>query len=122
ISKAWPKNPQTLVSLSDIALRISDPALASQLASDAIRMDPLSSKARVLKAIALETQLKFRDAIPYRVSVLKLQPWGTTNMVALIKDYLKIGQQDKALQVQLLIARIEPNGEDANAAAILLRR
>lgn len=121
ISKMRPNNSQILVSLADIALRISNPTLANQFATEAVRLDSRSYNARNLNAIAYETQLKFAQAIPDRVSLLKVQPWSTRNMLELVKDYLKVGDMASAKRIYAELLRIDLPGDDAKAAAALLK-
>ena len=121
ISTMWPTNPQTLISLADVSLRISDPKLANQFATEAVRKDARSYNGHNLNAIAYETQVQYGKAIPDRVVLLKLHPWSTTNMLLLVKDYLQVGEKMKARQIYGEILRIRPDGDDAKSAALLLK-
>lgn len=121
ISKMWPRNPQTLVLLSDLAMRIANPSLANEFANEAMQRDPRSYNAHLLTAISFETQGKFAEAISPRVELMKLQPWSPDNMLQLVKDYLQVGEREKARRVSAQLSRTMPKSDLATQAALLVK-
>lgn len=121
ISNLWPKNPQTLISLADLALRVSDPVTAEMLAKEAVQKDPRSYNAHLLSALAYETELKYGQAIPFRVTLLRLNPWGIDNMMQLLKDYIQIHDIEKARAISTRISQVRPDSDAAKAAALLVK-
>jgi O-antigen ligase/cytochrome c-type biogenesis protein CcmH/NrfG len=116
-----PKNSQTYYALADIAMRINNPQLALKYLKMVIEKDPKSNYGRQLAAIAYESQNKYQLAIALRVELLTLDPWNTSNMVTLIKDYLKIKDKANATAISSKITELYPSSADAVAAAALIK-
>jgi O-antigen ligase/cytochrome c-type biogenesis protein CcmH/NrfG len=116
-----PKNSQTYYALADIAMRINNPQLALKYLKMVIEKDPKSNYGRQLAAIAYESQNKYQLAIALRVELLTLDPWNTSNMVTLIKDYLKIKDKANATVISSKITELYPSSADAVAAAALIK-
>jgi O-antigen ligase/cytochrome c-type biogenesis protein CcmH/NrfG len=116
-----PKNSQTYYALADIAMRINNPQLALKYLKMVIEKDPKSNYGRQLAAIAYESQNKYQLAIALRVELRTLDPWNTSNMVTLIKDYLKIKDKANATAISSKITELYPSSADAVAAAALIK-
>lgn len=116
-----PKNSQTYYALADIAMRIGKPQLAVKYLKMVMEKDPKSNYGRQLTAIAYEGQNKYQLAIPPRVELLTLDPWNTTNMVMLVKDYLKVKDLANAAAVSSKITALYPGSADAISAAALIK-
>ncbi len=120
-SQIKPRSAQVYISLADVALRVPDLPTAASLLREASKMDPKSINGIRLNAIAHEVENNFALAIPFRVQLLSLDPWTTSNRLQLIKDYLGNHQiNDARLAVQELV-QLYPVSEDAKAAALLLK-
>jgi O-antigen ligase len=116
-----PKNSQTYYALADIAMRINKPQLSLKYLKMVIEKDPKSNYGRQLAAIAYESQNKYQLAIALRVELRTLDPWNTSNMVTLIKDYLKIKDKANATVISSKITELYPSSADAVAAAALIK-
>jgi O-antigen ligase len=116
-----PKNSQTYYALADIAMRINKPQLSLKYLKMVIEKDPKSNYGRQLAAIAYESQNKYQLAIALRVELRTLDPWNTSNMVTLIKDYLKIKDKANATAISSKITELYPSSADAVAAAALIK-
>ena len=121
VADSWPKNPQTLFYLSDLGMRIQKPDLALKFAQEVIAMDPKTNSGRQIAAIALESEKKYGLAIPFRIELLKLDPWNTANMLVLVQDYVQIKDEIKAKTMAARIAQLYPNSADAISAAALVK-
>lgn len=120
VAKIQPNNVQTLIALSDMALRISEFDLALSYTKSINEKDPRSYYGNYLSATAHELRKQYIQAIPYRVRLVELGPWDTVNMLALMKDYLQVKEIDKARAVAARISALRPDGDDAKAATALL--
>ena len=116
-----PKNSQTDYALADISMRINNPQLAWKYLKIVIEKDPKSNYGRQLAAFTYESQNKFQLAITPRVQLLTLDPWNTSNMVMLVKDYLKVKDMASATAITSKISQLYPNSADAVKAAALLK-
>jgi hypothetical protein len=116
----WPRNSQTLNSLGDIALRIDNIKLGLSLASQAIEIDPKSNYGNQLSAIAHERLKNYAKAIVFRGRVIELDPWNTSNMFEIVRDYLLLKDMTNAKAMAEKITQLRPGGpEDVAAAAII---
>ena len=121
ISNMWPKNPQTLIATSDLALRTGDTVTAKRLAIEATKRDPRSYNARLLAGIAFEKELNYGGAIPFRAALFRLNPWGVDNMMQLLKDYVAVRDLEKARTVSVRVSQVRPNSDVAREAALLAK-
>ena len=120
VAKIQPNNVQTLIVLSDMALRISQVDLALGYTKSINEKDPRSYYGNYLSATAHELRKQYIQAIPYRVRLVELGPWDTVNMLGLVKDYLQVKELDKARAIVARISALRPDGDDAKAATALL--
>lgn len=120
IAKIQPNNVQTLIVLSDMALRISEVDLALSYTKSINEKDPRSYYGNYLSATAHELRKQYIQAIPYRVRLVELGPWDTVNMLALVKDYLQVKELDKARALVARISALRPGSDEAKAAMALL--
>ena len=114
-------NSQNLVLLADIALSQGEIEL-SYIVNNRIReLDPRSFYGHYLPAIAYEATSKPADAVKFREKLIELDPWNTSNMLQLIKNYLATGDRAKAAATAALIKQIYPGSQsDIDAAALLV--
>ena len=83
-------------------------------------MDPRSFYGHYLPAIAYEATSKPADAVKFREKLIELDPWNTSNMLQLIRDYMAIGDKSAAEKVAEIIKRNYP-GSPADIEATALR-
>ena len=112
-------NPQNLILLADVALRQGEIDLSYKIDSRIRDLDPRSFYGHYLPALAYESTSKPADAIPYREKLVILDPWNTSNMLQLIKNYLSVGEKDKASAVAAKIKENYP-GSPADVEATTL--
>jgi len=113
-------NPQNLILLADIALRQGEIDLSYQIDARIRELDPRSFYGHYLPAIANEATSKPAEATKFREKLVELDPWNTSNIVQLIKDYLAVGQKAKAQALGNLIHKNYPGSQsDLDASALL---
>jgi O-antigen ligase len=113
-------NSQNLILLADIALSQGEVDL-SYLINDQIReLDPRSFYGHYLPAIAYEATSKPAKATMFREKLIELDPWNTSNMLQLIKDYMAVGDKTSAKKVIEIIKRIYPGSPAEIEATALL--
>jgi tetratricopeptide (TPR) repeat protein len=113
-------NSQNLILLADIALSQGEVDL-SYLINDRIReLDPRSFYGHYLPAIAYEATSKPAKATMFREKLIELDPWNTSNMLQLIKDYMALGDKTSAKKVMEIIKRIYPGSPAEIEATALL--
>jgi tetratricopeptide (TPR) repeat protein len=114
-------NPQNLILLADVALRQGEIDLSYKI-NDRIReLDPRSFYGHYLPALAYEASSKPAEAIKFREKLIELDPWNTSNMLQLIKDYLAVGDKSSAKKVVEIIKRNYPGSQsDIDASALLV--
>ena len=114
-------NPQNLILLADVALRQGEIDLSYQIDNRIRQLDARSFYGHYLPAVALEATSKPADAIKYREKLVELDPWNTSNMLQLIKNYLAVGNKEKAAATAALIKRNYPGSQsDIDAEALLV--
>jgi len=115
-------NSQNLILLADVALRQGEIDLAYKI-NDRIReIDQRSFYGNYLPALAYEASSKPAEALKFRKKLIELDPWNTSNMLQLIKDYLAIGDKSSAEKVVELIKINYPGSQsDIDASALLVR-
>jgi O-antigen ligase len=114
-------NSQNLILLADVALRQGEIDLAYKI-NDRIReIDPRSFYGHYLPALAYEASSKPAEAKKFREKLIELDPWNTSNMLQLIKDYLAVGDKSSANKVAEMIKRNYPGSQsDIDASALLV--
>jgi tetratricopeptide (TPR) repeat protein len=113
-------NSQNLILLADLALRQGEIDLA-YIINDRIReLDPRSFYGHYLPALAYEASSKPAEAIKFREKLIELDPWNTSNMLQLIKDYLAVGDKSLAKKVAETIKRNYPGSPADIEASTLL--
>lgn len=113
-------NPQNLILLADVALRQGEIELSYEI-NDRIReLDPRSFYGHYLPALAYEASGKPGNAISYREELVVLDPWNTSNMLQLMKNYIALGEKAKASSVATRIKEIYPgSAADIEASTLL---
>lgn len=113
-------NPQNLILLADVAMRQGEIELSYEI-NDRIReLDPRSFYGHYLPALAYEASGKPGDAISYREKLILLDPWNTSNMLQLIKNYIALGEKTKASAIAAKIKENYPgSAADIEATALL---
>jgi len=120
VANGFPKNSQTLTSLADLSLRISDPDQALRFTKVVLEEDQKSFLGNLLTASAYEMSEKYELAIPYRLRVIGMDPWNAKNMLEIVRDYLALQDVTKAKVMAERIAQLAPgSGEDLAAAALI---
>ena len=115
-------NPQQLIQLANLALTKNLPNEALRIIQRVNEIDKRSYYGNYFAAIAHESKGNIGEAIEYRKKLLKLDPWGTQNMLQLIKNYLTEGMQAEAVQIGESISRNYPGSQaDIDARALLPR-
>ena len=114
-------NPQNLILLADVALSQGEIDLSYQIADRIRELDARSFYGQYLPAIAYEATSKPAEAIKFREKLVQLDPWNTSNMLQLIRNYLAVGDQAKAAATSALIKQIYPGSQsDIDAEALLV--
>jgi len=121
VANGFPRNSQTLTSLADLSLRVSDPEQALKFTKMVLAMDQKSQTGNFLSASAYEMLKKYELATPYRLRVIELDPWNAGNMIEIIKDYMALKDLDRARVMANKIAQMRPGSEVAAAAAALIK-
>jgi O-antigen ligase len=114
-------NPQNLILLADVALGQGEIDLSYKIASRIRQLDARSFYGQYFPAIAYEATGKPVEAIAFREKLIELDPWNTSNMLQLIKNYLAVGDKAKATTTALRIKQNFPGSQaDIDAAALLV--
>jgi hypothetical protein len=114
-------NPQNLILLTDVALGQGEIDLSYKIASRIRQLDARSFYGQYLPAIAYEATSKPAEAIEFREKLVELDPWNTSNMLQLIKNYLAVGDKAKATTTASRIKQNYPGSQaDVDAAALLV--
>ena len=113
-------NPQQLIQLANLALSRSSIDQALPIIERINQLDSRSYYGNYFAAIAYEAQGNPARAITYRETLLKLDPWGTENMLQLIKNYLATGNLPQAKDIATKIKQYYPGSQvDIDASALL---
>ena len=113
-------NSQQLIQLANLALSRSAVNEALPIIKRINELDSRSYYGNYFAAIAYEAQGKVSEAISYRETLLNLDPWGTENMLQLIKNYLAVGDLANAKELGGRIKNYYPGSQaDIEASAIL---
>jgi predicted Zn-dependent protease len=113
-------NPQNLILLTDIALRQGEIDLSYEISSRIRELDPRSFYGQYLPALAYEATGKPGEAILFREKLAVLDPWNTSNMLQLIKNYIALDQKAKASAIAKRINEIYPGSPADIEASTLL--
>jgi tetratricopeptide (TPR) repeat protein len=114
-------NSQNLILLADVALRQGEVDLSYRIADRIRQLDARSFYGQYLPAVALEATSKPAEAIEFREKLVELDPWNTSNMLQLMKDYLAVGDKAKAAATASQIKQKYPGSQaDIDAAALLV--
>jgi hypothetical protein len=113
-------NPQNLILLTDIALRQGEIDLSYEISSRIRELDPRSFYGQYLPALAYEATGKPGEAILFREKLAVLDPWNTSNMLQLIKNYIALDQKAKASAIAKRINEIYPGSPADLEASTLL--
>ena len=114
-------NIHNLIVLNDIALRQGEIDLSLRMSERIREIDPRSFYGQYLPAIAYEAINNPAEAVVFREKLVQLDPWNTSNMLQLIKNYLSTGDRVKAAATAALIKQIYPGSQsDIDAAALLV--
>ena len=114
-------NLQNLILLADVALGRGEIDLSYKIASRIRQLDARSFYGQYFPAIAYEATSKPVEAIKFREKLVELDPWNTSNMLQLIKNYLAVGDKAKATTTALRIKQNYPGSQaDIDAAALLV--
>jgi O-antigen ligase len=115
------ENPQNLILLTDVALGQGEIDLSYQISDRIRQLDSRSFYGQYLPAIAYEATSKPAEAIKFREKLVELDPWNTSNMLQLIKNYLAVGNKEKASATAALIKQNYPGSQsDIDATALLV--
>jgi O-antigen ligase len=114
-------NLHNLIVLNDIALRQGEIELSLKMSERIREIDPRSFYGQYLPAIAYEATSNPAKAIIFREKLVELDPWNTSNMLQLIKNYLATGNRANAAATAALIKQNYPGSQsDIDAAALLV--
>jgi len=112
-------NPQNLILLADVALRQGEIDLSYKISSRIRELDPRSFYGQYLPALAYEATGKPGEAVSYREKLLELDPWNTSNMLQLMKNYIALNEKAKASAIAKKINENYP-GSPADLEATTL--
>ena len=113
-------NPQNLILLADVALRQGEVDLSYQIDDRIRQLDARSFYGQYLPAVALEATNKPADAIKFREKLVELDPWNTSNMLQLIRNYIALGEKAKASSIATKIKENYPgSAADIEASTLL---
>jgi tetratricopeptide (TPR) repeat protein len=115
------RNIHNLIILNDIALSQGEIELSLRMSERIREIDPRSFYGQYFPAIAYEATSNPAKAVTFREKLVELDPWNTSNMLQLIKNYLATGDRAKAAATAALIQQIYPGSQsDIDAAALLV--
>ena len=121
VSNGFPRNAQTFTTAADLSLRVSDPEQALKFTKVVLEKDPKSQTGNLLSALAHELSEKYELAIPFRLRLMKLDPWNIGNMLQTVKDYVALKDIPNAQAVAEKISTLNPGGPEDVAAAALIK-
>ena len=114
-------DPQYLIQLSNLAFSLNKPDVALSISNKVINVDPRSFYGNYSTALIYEESGSWSEAIKYRERLVTLDPWNNSNLIGLMKNYLKIGSIDSAKAIAVLIRKNYPGSQsDIDAAALLV--
>jgi len=112
---------QAEIFLVGFASTIQETDLAIALAKKIVDSDPRSFAGNFLGAQLSDAAKNYPEAIAFRERLAKLDPVRADNLFELEKDYLAVGNREKALQLSKLISAMGPGSDlqDSATAATL---
>jgi hypothetical protein len=113
-------NSQNLILLADVALRQGEIDLSYKISSRIRELDPRSFYGHYLPALAYEATGKPGEAISFREKLVVLDPWNTSNMLQLIKNYIALNDKTKASAIAKKINENYPGSPADLEASTLL--
>ena len=113
-------NPQNLILLADVALRQGEIDLSYEISNRIRELDPRSFYGQYLPALAYEATGKPGEAISFREKLVALDPWNTSNMLQLIKNYIALDEKAKASAIADKIKENYPGSPADLEASTLL--
>jgi O-antigen ligase len=111
---------QNLILLADVALRQGEIDLSYKISSRIRELDPRSFYGQYLPALAYEATGKPGEAISFREKLVVLDPWNTSNMLQLIKNYIALNEKTKASAIAKKINENYPGSPADLEASTLL--
>jgi O-antigen ligase len=121
VANQKPVNLQTLITVTDLALRIPEPKVALKYATLIVEADPRNISGNHMLAYAYDVGGNFKEAIKYREMLVEVEPWKTKNMTDLVHDYVVTKQLRKAKDLAAHIEKLSPGSDDAKTAAQLIK-
>lgn len=114
-------NLQVRIQLADIAQRVSADDKSLSLIQSVIKQDGRSIQGNVLAAFVYEKRKKYESALPYRLRLLEIDPWGTSNMFAMVTDYVQMKDMTKAREMYSRLLKLYPNSPVTKSAEALIK-
>ena len=120
-AKAQPGNIDVHIQLADIAQRYGAIDESVSIIRSVNKQDGRSIQGNTLGAFVFEQAKKYELALPYRLKLLEIDPWGTRNMLALVTDYVALKNMVKAREISSRLSTLYPKSPDAVSAEALLK-
>jgi tetratricopeptide (TPR) repeat protein len=114
------KDTQYLIQLANLALTKNGVPEAKEIIKKVNDIDSRSYFGNYFSAVIFEAEGNFQKAIEYRIKVRLLDPWNNVNLIALMKDYLAVGDRAEALKIQLHLEKYFPESQSYLDASALL--
>jgi hypothetical protein len=114
------RNPQYLILLSNLTLRVGNTDLAMKMVNRINEIDSRSYYGNYFSAVVYENLANPAEAIRFREKLRSLDPWNNGNLIELIKDYLAVGNKDSAVLIYNLIEKNYPGSQSALDAKTLI--
>jgi tetratricopeptide (TPR) repeat protein len=114
------KDTQYLIQLANLALTKNGVPEAKEIIKKVNDIDSRSYFGNYFSAVIFEAEGNFQKAIEYRIKVRLLDPWNNVNLIALMKDYLAVGDRAEALKIQLHLKKYFPESQSYLDASALL--
>jgi len=120
-SQSAGNDPQILIQLANLAFTQNAVNEAFVMIDKINEVDSRSYYGNYFAAFALEALNKRSEAIKYRERLKELDPWNSTSLIELVKDYLSVGNKASAEEIAALIKRNYPGSQsDIDASALLV--
>jgi len=106
-----------------IALVMAKNGYASEAISffkETIKVDPRNTDSYSLLSAVYENLKSPQEAIPYRMQLAALDPYGAENLLRLENDYLLTGDKHSAATTRDLILKIAPGTDISKRASLLM--
>ena len=90
------------------------------ISDEILSRDPRSFYGNLFTAYAYEREKNYKEAVLHREVILKLDPWNTSNMLQLMKNYIALGEKAKASSIASKINENYPgSAADIEASTLL---